>query len=63
MSIKDHTSASYILEILAPPVQKNYRYKIANKQDQFFKREKDHVQRFILAYFKLLIAEKLAVSL
>ena len=42
--------------------------KIANKQDQIkqkqsFKREKEHVQRFILAYFKLLKAGKLAVSL
>ena len=42
--------------------------KKASKQDQFkqkqsFKREKDHAQKFILAYFKLLIAEKLAVSL
>ena len=49
-------------------MQKKSSKKIANKQDQFkqkqsFKREKDHVQRFILAYFKLLIAEKLAVSL
>ena len=40
---------------------------IANKQDQFkqkqsFKREKEHVQRFILAYFKLLTEEILAVS-
>ena len=41
--------------------------KLANKQDQFeqksFKRNKEYVQRFILAYFKLLIAENLAVSL
>ena len=42
--------------------------KIANKQDQFkqkqsFKREKEHVQSFILAYLKFIIAEKLAVSL
>ena len=41
--------------------------KIANKQAQFiqkqsFKGEKEHVQRFILAYFKLLIVEKLEVS-
>ena len=61
-------SVSSILEVLTPPVQKNSCRKIANKQDQFkqkqsFKREKDHVQRFILAYFKLLKAEKLAVTL
>ena len=53
---------------MAAPVQKTSCRKVANKQDQFkqnqsFKREKYHVQRFILAYFKLLIAEKLAASL
>ena len=54
---------SSILEVLAPSVQQNPCRTIANKQDQFkqkqsFKREKDHLRRFILAYFKLLIAEK-----
>ena len=53
-------SVSSILEVLTPPVQKNSCRKKANKQDQFkqkqfFKRQKDRVQRFILAYFKLLI--------
>ena len=53
---------------MAAPVQKTSCRKVANKQDQFkqnqsFKREKYHVQRFILAYFKLIIAEKLAASL
>ena len=48
----------HILEVL----------KIANKQDQFkqkqpIKREKEHVQRFILVFFKHLIAEKSALSL
>ena len=33
------------------------------KQKQSVKREKEHVQRFILAFFKHLIAEKLVVSL
>ena len=42
--------------------------KTANKQDQFkqkqsFKREKEDVRRFVLVYFRLLITEKLAVSL
>ena len=61
-------SVSSILEVLTPPAKKNSCRKIANKQDHFkqkqsFKREKDHVQGFILAFFKLLIVEKLAVSL
>ena len=41
--------------------------KITNKQDQFKKKnlskeKKEHVHRFILAYFKLLIAKKITVS-
>ena len=42
--------------------------KITNKQDQFKKKnlskeKKEHVHRFILAYFKILIAKKITVSL
>ena len=53
---------------MTPPAKKISCRKIANKQDQFkqkqsVKREKEHVQRFILVFFKHLIAEKLAVSL
>ena len=58
----------YILIVLAPPAKKMSYTKIANKQDQFkqkqsFKREKEHEQRFILGYFKLFIAGKVAVPL
>ena len=59
-------SISSIFKVLALPAKTKMSYiKIANKQDQFKqnKREKEHGQRFILAYFKLLIAEKLAISL
>ena len=58
----------HILEVLTPAAKKIIYRKIANKQDQFkqkqpIKREKEHVQRFILAFFKYLIAEKSALSL
>ena len=54
--------------MLALPAKKMSCIKIANKkvkfkQKQSFKREKEHMQRFILPYFKLFIEEKLAVSL
>ena len=55
-----------LLKVLASPARTNVLYN-NSKQDQFkqkqsFKREKEHVQRFILAYFKLLTEEILAVS-
>ena len=54
--LKTILSVSSILEVLISPAKKNSCRKIANKQDQFkqkqsFKREEDHVQRFILAFF------------
>ena len=64
----NHTNCLFHIGSPDSVCEKHYCRKTANKQDQFkqkqyFKREKDHVQRFILAFFKLLIVEKLAISL